>query len=106
MSTPTLFDAVADGEAGMAQVDENADDRWRRMADDAIRALAETGRPFIGDDVLELLEVMDAPEVHDLRALGPAFIRAARSGVIRKVGTYRPSVRSHGTGKPEWVGTR
>ena len=57
---------------GMAQADENADESWKRVVDGAILAVARRLPEFTVDDVLEELErIPNAPNTHNLAALGP-----------------------------------
>jgi hypothetical protein len=89
---------------GMAIVDAAADEEWKRKAALAVVRLAQSGEPFIGDDVWDKLERWRVPEPKSLRALGPVMQEMARSGRIVKTGAYRESVRSNLSPKPLWIG--
>ena len=78
---------------GMKLVDENADPDWKHAADRAVEDLALTRRMFTSDDVRALLATI---ETHELRALGPVMLRAARKGLIAKAGfDYSTSPSRH-----------
>jgi hypothetical protein len=98
----TLAEQARD--AGMAAVDAHANAQWKLSAAAVIRELARRGVPFIGDDVWDLLDQRQVPPPSSLRALGPLMLAAARAGEIRRTGEFRPSVRSHMSPKPLWVG--
>ena len=67
------------------QADENADSEWKEAADDVIANFADIGLAFTSDDVVESLELRNV-NTHNLSALGPRFLAASRTGVIRKTG--------------------
>lgn len=90
-------------EAGAAAADEAAGEWWRRIADQAIRAIARRGLPFTADD---LVDRTGLPEAANPRAMGARFTSAHRDGVIRLVGyaMSRPSCR--GAVVRVWQGQR
>jgi hypothetical protein len=64
---------------GMAQADENADERWKRWIDGCIQSVAEQNEYFTVDDVLAKLESLPyPPSTHNLAALGPRMKRVAK----------------------------
>lgn len=64
---------------GMAAADEHADDRWKRVTDAAILAVARRLPEFTVDDVLdELASIPNAPDTHNLAALGPRMKRVSK----------------------------
>ena len=66
-------------ELGMAQADDNADQRWKRWVDAAIMAVARRLETFTVDDVLaELESIPNPPDTHNLAALGPRMKRVAK----------------------------
>lgn len=77
-------------DAGTMAVDQRDDNAWwRSCADQAIDALAASGRPFTADDVREL----GVPDPSSPKAWGARFLAAARAGRIVRVG-YQPSRRA------------
>lgn len=94
---------------GMAQADENADDRWKRWVDGCIQAVATEKQEFTVDDVLARLEALPSPpDTHNLAALGPrmrevsktlkymtATERVVRSQRIEKRGNFHRVWRSN-----------
>lgn len=74
--------AAAHSVDGRTRADENADAWWKATADQAIRALAETGRVF---DAYALAEA-GVPEPDHPSRWGPRFLAAARAGVIVPAG--------------------
>jgi len=74
---------------GMARAEVLASDGWKATWSQAIALLASIGEPFTSDEVRELAgDPWDHPN-----ACGALFHRAAREGLIRKVG-YRSSERA------------
>lgn len=97
--------ALAAKEAGQAQADANADILWREGVDRAIRRLAASGRTFTADDVRAVAG--DPPPGFSPNAMGSAFTRASKAGVIRMVGfTTSSRVIGHGNTVRSWVGAR
>lgn len=100
MSDLTLFDALRARDEAMARVDEAADSVWKDQALEAIRVTCEQLHEFHVDDVWKIGEL---ERTREDRALGPQMRRAAALGWCRKTDRVRPSIRSHGSGKPVWV---
>lgn len=87
---------------GAAKAAQAAGD-WSQRAADTIRQLAATGRPFTADDVTA---VCGDPDGHP-NAVGAAILRAAKTGLIYKVGTRAASrVKSHKAALFVWQGSR
>jgi hypothetical protein len=95
--TGRLFAAARLRDAGIADATDHADDWWRRTVDQAIRALAETGKPFVADDVRE--RVPDPPPGTSPNAFGGRFYAASRAGLISLMG-YRRSTRPESRRRP------
>lgn len=77
---------------GIAQADANAKEEWKHWFDGCVMAAAKKKAEITSDDVLAEIEALPhAPETHNLAAIGPAMIRAAKMGLLR--GTDR-TVRS------------
>lgn len=72
-------------DAAIEQVDEHADQVWRRRAREIALELAAAGQPFTTDQVRQRLAA-ERLTTHDDRALGPVMLSMARAGVIRPVG--------------------
>lgn len=63
---------------GMAAADSHANEVWRRVTDAAILAVARRLPEFTVDEVLEeLASIPNAPDTHNLAALGPRMKRVA-----------------------------
>jgi hypothetical protein len=90
--------ARAERDQALRVVEENSDPSWADKALEAIRQTALRTPKFFVDDVWE----MGLPGTIEDRAIGPVMLRAARLGYCRKTDRVRPSVRSHGSGKPVW----
>ena len=78
---------------GIALVEENTDDAWNAEVDSVIETLASTGVNFTSDDVWANVSFLP----HNNSSMGAAFIRASKSGLIKKVGwaeSRRPSAHS------------
>ena len=82
---PPPSPAIAAKQAAMAQVEENADEEWRRCMLLAVKYAAERHRQFTSDDVFDAFhELGFTAETHEPRALGPVMIEAAKNGWCRK----------------------
>lgn len=79
---PDLFDAMAAKEEAMRRVDEHADDDWKAAAAMAALEAAQSLPELTSDDVIE--RIPDSFRTHELRALGPVMMRAAKWGWIVK----------------------
>lgn len=67
-------------QAGMAQADENANERWKRFIDGCIQNVAIEKAEFTVDDVLAKLEALPfPPSTHNLAALGPRMKEVANT---------------------------
>lgn len=76
------FDArlPVSAQLGMAQADENADERWKREVDAAIRAVALRCQCFTADDVRDDLERNRFHfTTHSQNAMGPRMVEVART---------------------------
>ena len=113
MMQPTLFDVPADPERrrqemdaariatkeALRKVEEHADPTWKDDALEAVRTTCLSLSEFISDDVWS---VGDLRRTREDRALGPVMMRAKKEGWCVKTDRFRPSVRSHLSGKPVW----
>lgn len=95
---PTLWDppsppdtATAARMEGIDRSGRNADPAWKAAAADAVAWCASNLADFTADDVLERLAELGAPPTHNLAALGPVVLAAARAGTITKTGEWRLS---------------
>ncbi len=107
MGQGSLFD-YAKGlflrDKGVAQVEANANPDWKAEVGEVIRQLALTGREFTSDDVWEKMQGKSVtPEP---KAMGAAFLRASRRGLIRPTDKYWQSKRPecHGRRVAVWIG--
>jgi hypothetical protein len=81
-------------QAGMNQVDSNADPKWRHIFDACVLAAAKKKQEITSDDVLtELERLPNAPSTHNLAAIGPAMQRAAEMGILKGTGRVERSKR-------------
>jgi hypothetical protein len=65
---------------GMDRCDEHAQVLWKRVVDGCILAVARRLPEFTCDDVLEELEKLpEAPDTHNLAALGPRMKEVSRT---------------------------
>lgn len=99
---PTLWDAFAEADKAIKQVDENADEGWKRAATQVVWEFAQSSNAFTTDDVMEALEGLGVV-THDNRALGPVMRRMIRGRHIREIGMTR-SRRRHGARIPIYAG--
>ena len=74
---------------GMARAEEATDSWWASCCDQAIAAMALTGKEF---QAFDLVLVLGLKEPDHPNAWGPRFAAAAKRGVIRPAG-YAPSNR-------------
>lgn len=95
-----------EAQLGMAQADANADERWKRVIEGAILAVARSRPEFTVDDVLaELEKIPNAPATHNLSALGPRMVRVSKElKYMRSTGHTRRSIRpkKHGNRHTVW----
>jgi hypothetical protein len=61
---------------------------------------AESNDVFLAEDVVKASK-NEVPEPHDNRAWGAIFHKAAKAGLINKIG-FKPAKTSHGSPKPLW----
>lgn len=103
---PTLWDqphgrtraARARRRDGMARADDHADSRWKIDAWTWLVAYLRSHPTFFADDVWPA----GCPRPAEARAFGPLVLRAAREGLIRKTGTFRPRTSGNLTPAPVW----
>ena len=91
-------------DAGMQQAAQHADDlqpKWSDMALDRIRAYAASHPQFISEEMTDWAAGQGFVSPADPRAWGAPFQKAARLGIIRKVG-YGISQRRHLSPTPLW----
>lgn len=85
-------------QAGMAQADENANERWKRFIDGCIQNVAIEKQEFTVDDVLAKLEALPyPPSTHNLSALGPRMKEVSK--VLKYMTPTDRVQRSRRTGK-------
>lgn len=96
--TPLLRDAHDAGRIGLSQAVEAAGPSWLELAIEAVRQACLDRPVLISDDVWATGLQSNG---HD-RALGQAMKEGVRRGWMVKTGRMRPSVRSHGSPKPEY----
>lgn len=101
----TLDYAIAENEkrAAIAQVEENAAPDWRTYALATVKQVAERCAEFSTDKILEAMT--DAPVwTHELRALGPIMLSAARAGFIVATDKFvtSDSISRHRSPKRVW----
>lgn len=96
--------ARAARDAGMAQAAQHAEDlqpKWGDLALARIRAYAAMHAEFISEDCTDWAASQGFTSPADPRAWGAPFQKAARLGIIRKVG-YGVSQRRHLSPTPLW----
>lgn len=101
----TYDQAVEETEKAIKQVDAAANQDWKKAAYDTIKELAAEGIEFTSFAVVTRLRDKDV-HTHDLRAIGPMMLKAARAGVIVFTGDYLPNVSRHMTPSRVWRGTK
>jgi hypothetical protein len=96
---PSLLDALAARDEGIAQVEAASDEIARNAIDQAIAHFAATGAPFSANDTRPLLPDVRAP------LIGARFQAAARAGLIRRVGfTQSTEPATHAAWVKVWQG--
>lgn len=93
----SIDDALAARAEALVRVDVHADPAWKDRALAAVRTVCVLRAEWHSDDIWSLTG-LDEPR--EARALGPVVLRAVRLGYCVKTDRVRPSVRSHGSGKP------
>lgn len=78
-----LFAARAAKAEAMARVEEHADTSWKAAARQAVLNAARELPRFTSDDVMD--RIGGEVSTHELRALGPVMLAAAKCGWIAKV---------------------
>jgi len=94
--------ARTEAATAMRNAERNTDPTWAESAERIILQLAQTGRHFTSDDVMDELTNTDA-ETPDPRALGPIIKRAITRQWIHRTG-YEPSRRRHASPIAVYVG--
>jgi hypothetical protein len=95
-------DAIADA---MERVDSNADEDWKAVFDRCIVSVAHKMPELTSDDALDEYEALSKkPFTHNLSAIGPAMLRAAKDGVLVSTGQVKRSTRAvkHGIRHTIW----
>lgn len=90
---PNLFDAMRERDEALAQVEANADERWKQVCADVVLLLARTRLTFTADDVWFYLQKHHDVSTHEPRALGAVMTQLHKAGRIAPTGAYEPSVR-------------
>lgn len=93
--------ANAERDRAIGRINASTSKLWKDQATNVVRQLAQTGRHFSSDDVMDEIEKLDI--VTDPRALGPVMRKALTDGWIVKTG-YAPSRRRHSTPINVYVG--
>lgn len=91
---------------GMARADKNANPVWVHIFDACVLAAAKKKAEITSDDVLEEIEALpDPPSTHSLAAIGPAMVRASKTGIIRASDRLQRSKRpeKHGNLGRVWI---
>lgn len=96
---PTLREARQLGEDGLAQAEQAARAEWLDQAIHMVFTACLAHQTLICDDVW----AMGLQSCGHDRAFGRAMKRALDNGWMRPSGHGRPSRRSHGSLKPEYV---
>lgn len=79
---------------GMAQADENADERWKHLWDGCVLAVARKKEYLTADDVLAEFERLHKQYLtHNLSAIGPAMKRAQEMGILKATNEFKRSER-------------
>lgn len=108
MIQPSLdfTEAAAARDAGMAQAIDHAqsiEPTWGEQALEWITRYAATHDNFISEELTDWAAAQGFTSPADPRAWGAPFQKAARLGIIRKVG-YGISQRRHLSPCPRWQG--
>jgi hypothetical protein len=89
----------------MQRSDDNADPDWRTVFDQCIISVARKMPELTSDDALDEYEALcEKPFTHNLSAIGPAMLRAAKDGVLVSTGRVQRSTRplKHGIRHTIW----
>jgi len=77
---------------GMDRADRHANEAWKQAADEAVLRTAKEQPKLTTDDMLQRMP--PGVKTHEMRALGPVMLRAAKNGWIEKsLNPYRMSTR-------------
>lgn len=96
----TADEARAARDQALEQVEQNAHEHWRDVAERALDVLIGRGVQFDADDVwVEIARIDQEAATHEPRALGPVVMRAIREGRIVNAG-WRNSTRASRHGAP------
>jgi len=73
-------------DAGMKQAADNADQAWCDLMLELVRLTCLEQPRFTVDDPMDRYEMLEGykPATHELRAMGPVMMRAAKAGYCRK----------------------
>ncbi len=88
-TVPTLDEADAARDLGMARVEKAAGEQWRGAALDVVRQYAKNHTVFLTEDVREFAQKQGMAPPPNEKAWGPVMLAAAREGVIVSCGTGR-----------------
>jgi hypothetical protein len=101
----TLDDALAERakQAALVRVEEHAAPGWKEYALETVKRIATGEAEFCTDRVLDELKTATV-WTHELRALGPVMLRAARAGYIAPTARFvnSQSVSRHKAPKRVW----
>ena len=105
MEEQTLFDGVEQRDRGIAQAVSHADresPNWSDKAYDFLLDFLRTNTKFMAEDVRNAsVGIVPAPPSN--RAWGAVIVRAAKKGIIRKVGFNKvKNPKAHCTPATEW----
>lgn len=94
-------------QAGMDQVEANANEVWIEYMADLVWDVCRARRQFTVDDVFDLYEAAPSgkPTTHELRAMGPVMNRVAKEGLCEKANVAaQPSRRAslHASPRTVW----
>lgn len=99
------FAADAAARSGMARALEHAEDvcpAWGDVAFAWLERYARRHERFQSEDVSDASIEYGLVQPPTLKAWGSIYVRAAKAGIIRKVG-YVPSRYRHSSPTPEWA---
>lgn len=99
---PTVAEAAADRDRGMAVSAANQGPAWKELALEAVQAFCEEHEYFHVDEFWSWAAERGFDSGPSPRGLGAVIQRASRGGIIEKTGRGAPSVRSNLTDKPVW----
>jgi hypothetical protein len=95
--------AASARDESMERVDEHADEEWKEAAYDSVYEVALENETLTADDVQRRLDGKPV-HTHELRALGPIMLRAAKERIIEQDGTFTRStqVQCHSMPRRIW----